>query len=309
MDRIFSRWQSIFGNGQVLSVNDIPCPEGSAYRIQLIPALGDNYMYLIISRREPKAVAVDPVEGDKILEACKREGVTLAAVLTTHYHSDHSGGNEYLAQQIDDLAVVAGERDAKRTPAVNTTVSAGETCCLAGLNFQCIATPCHTRGHMSFFLDENDGQAPALFCGDTLFVAGCGRFMEGTAADMLASLTKLTQLPLTTRVFCGHEYTVGNLKYALSLEPGNLLLNSRLEEAERRRAEGLPTVPSTLAQELEHNPFLRTLDPVIADAVCCPECADPSEIMSRLRRGKDTFTFVGRGITLALDMQSLFRCH
>ncbi|CAE8743810.1 unnamed protein product [Polarella glacialis] len=160
---------------------------------------------------------------------------------------------------------------------------------------------------MSFFLDGRDGQAPALFCGDTLFVAGCGRFMEGSALDMHESLSRLVKLPPSTRVFCGHEYTVGNLKYACSLEPENELLQERLRAAEEQRAAGLPTVPSTLAEELEHNPFLRTRDPKIADALRCPECNDPLEVMSRLRRGKDTFTFVGKVITLALSIQSYFQ--
>mmetsp|Transcript_65375 Transcript_65375/g.105586 ORF Transcript_65375/g.105586 Transcript_65375/m.105586 type:complete len:267 (-) Transcript_65375:24-824(-) len=264
-------------------------------------------MYLIISCREPKAIAVDPVDSDKILSVCEEEGVSLVAVLTTHCHADHSGGNQRLADALPGLAVLAGQPDAARTPAVTEAVSAGETGCLAGLQFQCLATPCHTRGHMSFFLDGRDGQAPALFCGDTLFVAGCGRFMEGSALDMHESLSRLVKLPPSTRVFCGHEYTVGNLKYACSLEPENELLQERLRAAEEQRAAGLPTVPSTLAEELEHNPFLRTRDPKIADALRCPECNDPLEVMSRLRRGKDTFTFVGKVITLALSIQSYFQ--
>mmetsp|Transcript_28761 Transcript_28761/g.82321 ORF Transcript_28761/g.82321 Transcript_28761/m.82321 type:complete len:313 (+) Transcript_28761:54-992(+) len=305
MDRLFSWWQGS-GAERRATAYDVPCPEDGAYGIKMIPALSDNYMYLIISRREPKAVAVDPVDSDAILSACQAEGVSLDAVLTTHYHADHSGGNARLAEAQPGLAVLAGEHDARRTPAVTRQLGAGETCSFAGLSFRCLATPCHTRGHMSFFLDAEDGQAPALFCGDTLFVAGCGRFMEGTAAHMQRSLSTLARLPPTTRVFCGHEYTVANLEYAASLEPGSAVVQERLERARARREQGLPTVPSVLAEELEHNPFLRAGDPALA-AVVCPECSDPLEVLSRLRRGKDTFTTVGKVITLALDVQALLQ--
>lgn len=173
----------------------------------------------------------------------------------------------------------------------------GESIELAGLSFRCVATPCHTRGHVCFFLDADDGQAPALFSGDALFVAGCGRFMEGTALSMRRTLHALAALPKNSRLFCGHEYTVGNLEYALSLEPSSNLLKDRLDAAKAKRAEGLPTVPSTLLEEQEHNPFFLALN---------SEGVDDLTELSRLRRGKDTFTFPGKIITMVLDVQSYF---
>lgn len=269
MDRIFAWTQDTFGStlNKPAAFNVQASPQ-SAYRMKIVPALSDNYMYLIIAN--DMAVAIDPVDSEKILSLCKDEDVQLAAVLTTHYHSDHSGGNAKLASAVPNLEIIAGEKDADRTPAVTRSLAHGEEFSVAGLPFRCLATPCHTKGHVAFFLDAKDGQPPALFSGDTLFVAGCGRFMEGGPGEMRASLSLLLTLPQDSRVFCGHEYTVGNLKYAASLEPSNEIIACRLREAEEKVLAGRPTVPSTLAEELEHNPFLRTEDPNIAEAVGCP---------------------------------------
>lgn len=290
MDSIFAWFQGL-GSPQNLEVFDVTGAKDE-HQIKIVPALSDNYMYLVINPKTKEAVAVDPVESGKILQLCSSLEVKLVAVLTTHYHSDHSGGNAQLAAELPGLEVVAGERDADRTPAVTRRVQDGESCCFAGLRFQCLTTPCHTRGHISFVLE---GESPGLFCGDTLFVAGCGRFMEGTAALMKSSLLKLSQLPQTTRIFCGHEYTVGNLEYAMSLQPKNSLLQRRLAEAKEKRERKVPTVPSTLAEELEQNPFLRA---------SCENISD--EEMGKLRRGKDTFTTMGSLITMALDVKGYF---
>lgn len=293
MDSVFAWFQGL-GSASELQTFDVP--EGTQKRqIKIIPALSDNYMYLIINTGTKEAVAVDPVESSKILQLCNSLEVKLVTVLTTHYHSDHSGGNAELAAAVPGLEVVAGHKDADRTPAVTRRVEDGESCTFAGLPFRCLTTPCHTRGHVSFVLE---GESPALFCGDTLFVAGCGRFMEGTPASMKASLAKLSQLPATTRIFCGHEYTVGNLEYALSLDPSNTLLQKRLSEAKEKRERKVPTIPSTMAEELEHNVFLRASR---ADV--------PDEEMGKLRRGKDTFTPIGALITMALDVKGYFKAE
>lgn len=263
-------------------------------------------MYLVISRREKKAVVVDPADPEKVLAICAAQGVELVAVLTTHYHADHSGGNVAIAEQIPGIPILAGKHDADRTPAVNWPLVQGERFTLAGLPFRSMETPCHTRGHVSFVLDAQDGQAPALFCGDTLFVGGCGRFMEGDAADMRAALGVLSQLPPQTRIFCGHEYTVSNLRFAAALEPDNDLIVSHLREAQARRDKGLPTVPAILKQEAEHNPFLRVLQPRLTGLIC-PECAaDPLRALEKVRRRKDTWTLPGTIITWALDVQGAF---
>ncbi|CAE7572401.1 hagh, partial [Symbiodinium pilosum] len=261
--------------------------------------------YLVIATGSAQAVAIDSADGEKTAALCQSLEVNLVAVLTTHYHADHSGGNAFLAAAKPGLEVIAGERDADRTPAVTRQVRDGETFRLAGLPFRCVATPCHTRGHVCFFLDADDGQAPALFSGDALFVAGCGRFMEGTAVSMSRTLRALAALPGETRVFCGHEYTVGNLEYALSLEPSREFLRERLAKAQAQRSQGLPTVPSTLSEELEQNPFFRASNPILAAAVDC-DGLDELAVLNKLRRGKDTFTFPGKIITMVLDVRSYF---
>lgn len=305
MDSLFAWAQGCAGSLGRETSFDIPYKEGDAYRIKIIPALSDNYMFLIISTNGLKAVAVDPVDASKILSICEAENILLEAALTTHYHSDHSGGNEQLAGAIKGLRIYAGEGDADKTPAVTNRLANGELLTAAGLTFRTIATPCHTRGHVCFYLDGFGGLAPALFCGDTLFVAGCGRFMEGTAADMQCSLDALCTLPAETRIFCGHEYTVGNLQYALSLEPSNNHLVERLEAAKALRELGRPTIPSTLAEECLINPFLRVKETGFAESVGCPSCSSNLEIMAKLRRGKDTFTMTGKVITFALDVQKM----
>mmetsp|Transcript_22854 Transcript_22854/g.53886 ORF Transcript_22854/g.53886 Transcript_22854/m.53886 type:complete len:308 (-) Transcript_22854:68-991(-) len=298
MDTVFAWLQGAGPAGSELpEVYDVPSDATSRYQIKIVKALSDNYMYLVVAKDSARAVAIDPAEGEKTAALCKNLQIDLVGLLNTHYHADHSGGNAFLASALPGLEVVVGERDADRTPAVTRRVRDGESIELAGLSFRCVATPCHTRGHVCFFLDADDGQAPALFSGDALFVAGCGRFMEGTALSMRRTLHALAALPKNTRLFCGHEYTVGNLEYALSLEPSSNLLKDRLDAAKAKRAEGLPTVPSTLSEEQEHNPFFLALD---------SEGVDDLTELSRLRRGKDTFTFPGKIITMVLDVQSYF---
>lgn len=287
---------------------DVPSSTGAAYSIKIVPAHGtDNYMYLIVSEPERKAVAIDPLDASTILTLCQEEGLELVAVLTTHWHSDHSGGNAVIAKALPDIPIMVGEKDADRTPAVTRSLVDGEDVSVAGLSFRCIDTPCHTRGHVVFYLDAADGQAPALFSGDALFVAGCGRFLEGPPEEMQSSLSVLKTLPAETRVFCGHEYTVTNFKFAASLEPSNELIAARLQRAEEQRAAKLPTVPSTMAEELEHNPFLRTTEPSIATGIGCPAGTDPVTVLAKIRRGKDTFTTIGKVMTFALDTKDFFQ--
>eukprot|EP00928_Gymnodinium_smaydae_P045078 TRINITY_DN30096_c0_g1_i1.p1 TRINITY_DN30096_c0_g1~~TRINITY_DN30096_c0_g1_i1.p1 ORF type:complete len:308 (+),score=57.46 TRINITY_DN30096_c0_g1_i1:70-993(+) len=307
MDKAFACMLGAGTRDTEIQVFDAPGHQNSAYSIKIVPALSDNYMYVIINHAAKTAVAIDPVDAPKVMRVCEDADVQLAAILTTHYHADHSGGNEALAEMESGVEVLAGEGDADRTPAVTRSLTSGETFTAGGLPFVCIATPCHTRGHVSFFLDAKDGQAPALFCGDTLFVAGCGRFMEGGPEDMQASLSTLMRLPPTTRVFCGHEYTIPNLEFAAVVDPGNEVIEQRLRDARQKRERGLPTIPSTLEMELQYNPFLRVTEPSIAEAVGCCGCQDPLKVMAKLRRKKDTFTTVGTLITFALDVKGFFQ--
>ena len=172
-----------------------------------MPSLSDNYAYLIVNRATSEAVAVDAGEPAVVAAAALSLGCALVAVLTTHYHADHSGGNAELAAAHKNLEIVAGDADADATPGpVTRRVVDGEAFVAAGLAFQALHTPGHTPGHTCFLLDARDGQAPAVFTGDCLFVGGCGRLLAGTAAEMRQSLSSLAALEPATRVFPGHEY-------------------------------------------------------------------------------------------------------
>lgn len=207
----------------------------------------------------------------------------LVAVLTTHWHADHSGGNAAIAAAHPSAQIIAGAAEEGRVPAVTRAVSDGEALELAGLAVHAIATPCHTRGHVSYYIPA----ARALFCGDTLFTGGCGRFFEGEAAAMAASLAKLAALPRDTIVYCGHENTVANLHFCASIEPGNAATTARLAEALRLRADGQPTVgATTIADELATNVFMRASEPSVAAAV---GGGDAVEVLARLRELKNGF--------------------
>lgn len=225
-----------------------------------VPTFRDNYVWLIHNGRQ--AVAVDPGESAPVQAALDKHGLTLAAIVLTHHHNDHTGG---IAPLLGKHAVpVFGPRHEK-TPIASVThqVAEGDTVTIPALplRLNVIDTPGHTLGHVSYHASAQGW----LFCGDTLFTGGCGRLVEGTAQQMTDSLAKLTALPDTTLVYCAHEYTVSNLQFALAVEPGNAALQTRMAEAKARREQGLPTVPSTLALEKATNPFLRYRDPVIMD--------------------------------------------
>ncbi|MCA9542197.1 MAG: hydroxyacylglutathione hydrolase [Myxococcales bacterium] len=251
-------------------------------RIVPIPILRDNYAYLIIDEAAGVAGVVDPAEPEPVCAALAREGVRLTHVLCTHHHWDHSGGNVAMAKRFSGVQVVGSADDAKRIPALTTPVGPDDEVTIGTLRGRVLPVPCHTRGHIAFRFGD------ALFCGDTLFVAGCGRFFEGDAAQMDHALnTVIAGLPDETRLFCGHEYTLSNLRFALTIEPGNPALKKRQAWAEARRAADLPTVPSTVGDEKQTNPFLRVRTSAVAAAV---GETDPIAVMAALRARKDDFT-------------------
>jgi len=278
---------------------------GAKYSIKIIPALNDNFTYLIISESEATAIAIDPLIPLSVLKVCRTMGVTLSAVFTTHY--DYSGGNAMLAEVLPELEIMAGERDADRTPAVTRSLADGEIIDFAGLPLRCIATPCHTRGHVSLYIDAADGQPPALFTGGTLFIGGVGRFFEGDAEQMLKSLAAITALPQSTRIFCGHEYTVPNLEFAASLEPANAIISLHLSAARARVAQNLPTVPSTIAEEMLHNPFLRLSEPELLSAIGCSSSDGRAKVLALLRSKKDNFGVPARIATFAFGFHNAFQ--
>ena len=228
-----------------------------------VPQLSDNYAYLLIDPASGNAAVVDCAEAGPVLDEARRRSVRLVAVLATHHHFDHVGGNEDLLAHDRELRIFGSADDASRIPGITDRVRDGEAIAVAGLSGRVILIPAHTSGHVAYHFPTE----PAVFTGDTLFVAGCGRLFEGDAAQMMGSLGKLAALPDDTAVYCGHEYTEKNLRFAATLEPANARLRDKLARVQETRKAGKPTVPSSIADEKATNPFLRTDSPELAASV------------------------------------------
>ena len=250
--------------------------------IQQIPALRDNYIYLL---REPKSGAVgavDPSVAAPVLDALKQRGWKLTHVINTHHHPDHTGGN--LELKAATGAIVVGPlADRARIPGIDVAVGDGDTFKFGEEAATVFDVPGHTRGHIAYWFKDSQ----ALFSGDTLFLMGCGRLFEGTPQQMWNSLGKLKTLPPATRVYCGHEYTQANARFALTVEPKNAALIARAKQVDALRAEGKSTVPGTMADELATNPFLRADQPALQQAMGAP--GDPVATFAAIRKAKDNF--------------------
>lgn len=221
-------------------------------QIHIIPALSDNYVYLLRDSVTGKTAAIDPSEAASVGEFLQQNDWPLDYIWNTHHHWDHTGGNLLLKQQTG-CQVVGFEGDAHRIPEIDHIVADNAIITLGECKAHVLYIPGHTLGHVAYwFADDN-----ALFCGDTLFSLGCGRLFEGSPEQMFSSLQKLAALPADTRVFCGHEYTLANATFALTCEPENQALLARFEHAKALRALHQPTLPSTIRIEREANPFLR----------------------------------------------------
>ncbi|XVF24289.1 hypothetical protein REPUB_Repub13aG0114700 [Reevesia pubescens] len=251
-----------------------------------IPCLEDNYSYLIIDESTKEAAVVDPVEAEKVVEAANQQGAVLKLVLTTHHHWDHAGGNDKIKQLVPGIQVYGGSLDNVR--GCTHSLHNGDTLSLGShLNILALYTPCHTKGHISYYVTGKDGEDPAVFTGDTLFIAGCGKFFEGTAEQMYQSLcVTLASLPKPTRVYCGHEYTVKNLQFASTVEPKNVRIQQKLTWANNQRQAGLPTIPSTIEEEMETNPFMRVDLPELQVSI---GCQSPVDALREIRRMKDNW--------------------
>jgi hydroxyacylglutathione hydrolase len=267
-----------------------PSPAGissaGALDVKPIRALSDNYIWLINSPRAHSVVVVDPGEAAPVIAELHRSGASLAAILLTHHHADHIAG----VPELLNLASVPvfGPKDA-RIPHLTQALGDGERVELRdlGLEFEALQVPGHTLSHIAYV-----GHG-ALFCGDTLFSAGCGRLFEGTPAQMNASLSRLRGLPPSTRVYCGHEYTAANLRFALAVEPDNPDANRYRDRVAQIRANGLPSLPSELALEIKVNPFLRCGEESVRRAVIrhsgLAAQAGDAEVFGALRAWKDGF--------------------
>jgi hydroxyacylglutathione hydrolase len=257
-----------------------------------VPAFDDNYLWLVLSADQRRAAVVDPGDAQAIDQALAARGLTLEAILLTHHHRDHAGGVPALKARWS--CPVYGPRG-ERIEGVDHPLDEGDRVELPalGLRFTVMAVPGHTRGHIAYFaahLDDSD--PPALFCGDTLFAGGCGRLFEGTPAQMLDSLGRLSALPDPTRVYCAHEYTLSNLRFAVAVDPDNGALQTRLAQAQARRARGEPTVPGEMAAERATNPFLRTHLPALRAAATAHlghAPADAAECFGAIRDWKNQF--------------------
>lgn len=253
--------------------------------VHQIQALSDNYIYLVHDPATGATAAVDPAESEPVLRALAAKEWKLSLILNTHHHSDHVGGNLELKRQTG-CAVIGSNRDRDRgqIPGIDRGVGEGELIQLGHVLVRVMAVPGHTLGHVAYrFLDD-----ALLFCGDTLFGMGCGRLFEGSAEQMWKSLSKLRALPPTTTVYCAHEYTEANGRFALSVEPGNSELVARIAGVEALRRARRPTVPFSLAGELETNPFLRPESEALRAALGLREATD-AEVFAETRRRKDEF--------------------
>jgi hydroxyacylglutathione hydrolase len=239
-----------------------------ALEIVRVPVLSDNYAWLLHDDDSGGTVAIDPGEADPVLSAAAARGWTIDQVWTTHWHPDHTGGNA--AIRATGARVTGPAAEAAKIPTLDVTVGEGDTVAIGRLHARVMRVPGHTAGHVAFHLPD----AAAIFTGDTLFAMGCGRLFEGSADDMFANMQRYAALPDDTRVFCGHEYTQANGRFARVAEPDNAAIAARMETVDRARAAGEATIPTTIGEERATNPFLRAGD---------------AATLARLRSEKDNF--------------------
>jgi hydroxyacylglutathione hydrolase len=256
----------------------------STLDVELIPAFQDNYIYLLRTPGSSDVGIVDAGDAVPALAELDRQGLTLTHIFNTHHHPDHIGGNDALKARFPSAKLVGPASETARIPGMDVTLKDGDTVDFGTISFKTLEVPGHTTGHIALFSEKGN----AVFSGDTLFAMGCGRMFEGTAPQMWNSLSKLKWLPSATRVYCGHEYTQGNARFTLTVDPTNKAAVDRAAAVDKLRADNKPTIPSTIGLENETNPFLRADDPAVARGVGLPG-ADPVTVFAEVRRRKDNF--------------------
>lgn len=275
-------------------------------RVIPIPCLADNYAYLLVCRETKEAAIIDPSEPGPVLRALEqgagtldsrrdlsappasREDIRVVAILCTHHHHDHVGGNEEVRSRLGIDRVYGHGSDRGRIPGQTQYLQEGDTFEVGRLSVRAIHIPGHTLGAVAYVVSQEPDD-PVVFTGDTLFLGGCGRLFEGDPPMMHASLSKLAALEPRTRVYCGHEYTESNLRFAAHVEPSNAAITEARELAAELRKEGRATVPGTIAGELATNPFMRVTSPEIRKTLGIPADASPEDALGAIRRAKDTF--------------------
>lgn len=254
----------------------------SGLEVHQFLCLDDNYGVLIHDPDSGQTASIDAPEAGAVRKALADTGWRLSHILITHKHADHVQGVPALKEETG-CYVVGPRGEADEVPGIDERVGAGDAFDFAGHVAKVFETPGHTLGHIAYWFEEDR----LLFAGDTLFAMGCGRVFEGTAEQMWSSLDQLRQLPVDTRVYCGHEYTLGNARFALTVEPGNEALQTRVAAIEALRKEGRPTLPTTIALERETNPFLRPESQEIRSVVGLADASNV-EVFAEVRRRKDT---------------------
>tara|TARA_B100001741_G_scaffold171176_1_gene141341 strand:- start:2569 stop:3288 length:720 start_codon:yes stop_codon:yes gene_type:complete len=238
-------------------------------RVEIIPCLQDNYSYLIIDDSNNSACVVDPSETKPVINFLKNKNINLKYILNTHHHFDHIGGNKDLKKKYGSI-VLGFKNDSERIPEIDVLLEDNQIWKAENFTAKIMHIPGHTTGHICFHFFENK----LIFTGDTLFSLGCGKIFEGTYEEMFNSLNKIKSLPNETKIYCGHEYTLNNSKFCIKHDPNNLNLKNKIENIKKQVKDGLPTIPSTIKDELDCNIFLRTND---------------LESFSKLRDLKDNF--------------------
>lgn len=247
-----------------------------------VPALSDNYIWMLCDHKHKTAWAVDPGEAQPVLNFLEQMGLNLSGILLTHHHYDHSGGVVELIQTNKNLLIFASHQSSM--PYINQPLHDGDQFKCFDLTCRVMEIPGHTLDHLAFVIGS------AIFCGDTLFSMGCGKIFEGSAMQMYSSLQRLSQLENNCQIYCGHEYTLKNLEFALLVEPNNAQLQKKYQSIVKLRKSHQPSLPSLLVDEKRFNPFLRCEDPQIIQAVekyCRKELSDPVEVFFNLRQWKN----------------------